>query len=209
MSNYFTELYKIDCSNKIEKKNGLNYISWAFAWAELKKQYPDSFYTIYENKDGLFYHTDGKTVWVKTGVTIPIMMKDELGCDDKLKYLEHIEYLPVMDLYNKSISLENITSTAVNKSIQRSLTKAVARHGLGLHIYEGEDMPRVINNEGDEKDTISKKSELIDELILMGVEIEKVCKHYNKPTLIDFTIKELKDAIIKKQADLSSKKHEK
>ena len=46
-----------------------------------------------------------------------------------------------MDFKNKSISLENITSFDVNKSIQRSLTKAVARHGLGLYIYAGEDLP--------------------------------------------------------------------
>ena len=94
---------------------------------KLKKRYPDSTYTIYENKDGLFYHTDGKTCWVKTGVTV--------------NGIEHIEYLPVMDFKNKSIPLENVTSTDVNKAIQRSLTKAVARHGLGLYVYAGEDLP--------------------------------------------------------------------
>ena len=55
--------------------------------------------------------------------------------------LEHIEYLPVMDFRNASIPAERITSTDANKSIQRSLTKAVARHGLGLYIYAGEDLP--------------------------------------------------------------------
>lgn len=124
---YFSELNKIDVSDKIEKKNGLSYLSWAFAWGELKKRYPDSTYTIYENADGLFYHTDGRTAWVKTGVTV-------LG-------LEHVEYLPVMDYRNNSIPLEKITSFDVNKAIQRSLTKAVARHGLGLYIYAGEDLP--------------------------------------------------------------------
>ena len=55
--------------------------------------------------------------------------------------IEHIEYLPVMDFRNKSIPLESVTSFDVNKTIQRSLTKAVARHGLGLYIYAGEDLP--------------------------------------------------------------------
>ena len=55
----------------------------------------------------------------------------------------HIEYLPIMDYKNKSISLENITSFDVNKSIQRSLTKALARHGLGLYLYAGEDLPEI------------------------------------------------------------------
>jgi hypothetical protein len=125
--NYFEELNSINVSDKIEKKNGLSYLSWAFAWGEIKKKHPDAFYTIYENAEGWFYHTDGKTCWVKTGVTV--------------NGLEHIEYLPVMDFRNKSIFAENVTSFDVNKAIQRSLTKAVARHGLGLYIYAGEDLP--------------------------------------------------------------------
>lgn len=129
--NYFVELNKINCNDKTEKKNGLTYLSWAFAWQELKKLYPKSFYTIYENADGMFYHTDGKTCWVKTGVTVVT--------DDGS--VEHIEYLPVMDYRNKSIPVDNVTSFDVNKAIQRSLTKAVARHGLGLYIYAGEDIP--------------------------------------------------------------------
>lgn len=110
-----------------EKKNGMTYLSWAWAWAEVKKEFPDANYRIYERPDGCFYFTDGRTCWVKTGVTI--------------EGLEHIEYLPVMDYKNKSIPLESITSFDVNKAIQRSLTKACARHGLGLYIYAGEDLP--------------------------------------------------------------------
>ena len=55
--------------------------------------------------------------------------------------IEHIEYLPVMDFKNESVPLERLTSFDVNKAIQRSLTKACARHGLGLYIYAGEDLP--------------------------------------------------------------------
>ena len=47
--NYFKDLNAIDCSGKIEKKNGLSYLSWAFAWAEVKKYDPNANYTIYEN----------------------------------------------------------------------------------------------------------------------------------------------------------------
>lgn len=125
--NYFTELYAVDCSDKTEKKNGLTYLSWSWAWAEIKKRHPDAVYTVYENPEGLFYHTDGKTCWVKTGVTVA--------------GIEHIEYLPVMNHSNKSIPLDAVTSFDVNKAIQRSLTKACARHGLGLYIYAGEDLP--------------------------------------------------------------------
>jgi hypothetical protein len=123
----FKTLFDVNVNGFVEEKNGLRYLSWANAWAEVKKAYPDAEYTIYENKEGWFYHTDGKTAWVKTGVTI--------------NGLEHIEYLPVMDFKNKSITLDQLTSFDVNKAIQRSLTKACARHGLGLYIYAGEDLP--------------------------------------------------------------------
>ena len=125
--NYFAVLNAINVNDKTEKKNGLTYLSWAWAWGEIKKRYPDATYTIYENDGGLNYHTDGRTCWVKTGVTVA--------------GIEHIEYLPVMDHRNKSIPANAVTSFDVNKAIQRSLTKACARHGLGLYIYAGEDLP--------------------------------------------------------------------
>ena len=123
----FATLFAVDCSNHTEKKNNLTYLSWAWAWAEVKKRYPLATYTIYESPEGWNYFSDGHTCWVKTGVTI--------------EGLEHIEYLPVMDYRNASIPAEKVTSFDVNKAIQRSLTKAAARHGLGLYIYAGEDLP--------------------------------------------------------------------
>ena len=123
----FETLNAVNCNEHTEKKNGLTYLSWAWAWAEVKKRYPLSYYKIYENPDGWPYWTDGRYCWVKTGVTI--------------EGLELTEYLPVMDYKNNSIPLEKVTTMDVNKSIQRSLTKACARHGLGLYIYAGEDLP--------------------------------------------------------------------
>lgn len=138
-NNYFQKMYSIDVSKWVEKKNGLSYVSWANAWGEIKKQHPDATYTIYENKDGWNYHTDGRTCWVKTGMTV--------------QGIEHIEYLPVMDHRNASISADKVTSFDVNKAIQRSLTKAAARHGLGLYIYAGEDLP----DDGEEKPVPASK----------------------------------------------------
>ena len=126
----FETLNKINVSDKTDKKNGLTYLSWAWAWGEVKKAYPDATYTIYEReteRGPVNYFTDGRTCWVKTGMTI--------------NGLEHIEELPVMDFRNSAITLDKVTSTDVNKAIQRSLTKAAARHGLGLYIYAGEDLP--------------------------------------------------------------------
>ena len=127
MDNYFAELNAVNVNEHTEKKNGLTYLSWAWAWGEVKKRHPDATYTIYENGQGWNYHTDGRTAWVKTGVTV--------------NAIEHIEYLPIMDTRNRSIPAENVTSFDVNKAIQRSLTKACARHGLGLYIYAGEALP--------------------------------------------------------------------
>lgn len=136
----FETLNAINVNEHTEKKGNLTYLSWAWAWGEIKKAYPDAFYTVYEsvrrfgdeklyNYCDVNYFTDGKTCWVKTGMTI--------------NGLEHIEMLPVMDMRNNAIPLEKVTSTDVNKAIQRSLTKAAARHGLGLYIYAGEDLPEV------------------------------------------------------------------
>lgn len=135
--NYFLKLNAINVNDKTEKKNGLTYLSWAWAWGEVKKLDPFANYKVYETLDGMNYFNDGRTGWVKTGVIV--------------NGIEHIEYLPIMDYKNKSIPLEQITSFDVNKSIQRSLTKAVARHGLGLYIYAGEDLPEDAENIEEEK----------------------------------------------------------
>ena len=165
MTNYFTELNNINVNDKKEKKNGLTYLSWAYAWGEIKKRHPDATYTVYEREDGCIYWTDGRTCWVKTGVTV--------------NGLEHIEYLPVMDTRNKSIPLENVTSFEVNKAIQRSLTKACARHGLGLYIYAGEDLPEeektaAVEAAKPDKDLIARLEEL-------GGNMEVVAGYYKKP----------------------------
>ena len=138
MASPFEILSKVDCSKHIEQKNGLSYLSWAWAWAELKARYPRSYSTIYEAENGMNFFTDGQTCWVKTGVTL---------VENDGTALEHIEYLPVMDNRNQSIPLDKMKSTDVNKAIQRSLTKAIARHGLGLYVYAGEDLPETLCDE--------------------------------------------------------------
>lgn len=156
----FETLNAVNVNEHTEKKNGLTYLSWAWAWAEVKKQYPEATYTIYENADGWFYHTDGKTAWVKTGVTID--------------GLEHIEYLPVMDYRNKSIPVDQVTSFDVNKAIQRSLTKACARHGLGLYVYSGEDLPE--SEKPTEADREALTSKIMNAVGVYNLDAAKVFK---------------------------------
>lgn len=178
--NIFNKLNAIDVSEHIEKKNGLSYLSWAWAWTEVKKIFQDANYTIYENTlpNGYIvnYFTDGKTAYVKTGVTI--------------NGLEHIEELPVMDFRNKSITIENLTSFDVNKAIQRSLTKALARHGLGLYIYAGEDLPEEAKKEENEEKKISKTYEtilrnIINDYQVSTEQVKTILNEYNITKLAD------------------------
>lgn len=139
----FETLNQISVSDHIEHKGSLSYLSWAWAWQELKKVYPNANSKVYETPEGCIYWTDGRTAWVKTGVTID--------------GLEHIEYLPVMDNRNRSIPLDKITSMDVNTAIQRSITKAIARHGLGLYIYAGEDLPEAEQSKTQEENAEKAK----------------------------------------------------
>jgi hypothetical protein len=123
----FETLNAIDVNEHTDQKGNLTYLSWAWAWQTTKQNYPEAFYTVYENEMGYIYHHDNRTAWVKTGVTI--------------EGLEHIENLPVLNYQNKSIPVDSLTSFDINTAIQRSLTKAIARHGLGLYLYMGETEP--------------------------------------------------------------------
>lgn len=138
--NYFTELYSVDVHDKIKAKNGLSYVPWAAAWAELKKVYPDAKYNIcgqtFEVEETVENKTiktsycrkwfdDGKTGWVEVSVTI----------GEKT----HTINLPIADMRNKPIPAENITVADANKAAMRALTKACAMHGMALYVYEGEE----------------------------------------------------------------------
>lgn len=179
-SNVFNTLYKIDVSEKIKEKNGLSYLSWASAWAEVKKLFPDATYRIYpqvmdELGNTRFWHTDGKSGWVKVGVTI--------------NGVEQVEVLAIMNLKNQAIPAENITSTEANKAKQRCLVKACAMHGLALHIYEGEDIPEAVARAEELKelvaDVVAKKVKLSDKAKAKVAELCKKAEKEANPDLDD------------------------
>ena len=66
----FEKLSAVNVNEKTDKRGGLTYLSWAWAWAEAKKLYPNIQRTVYKNANGWNYHTDGSTGWVEVGVTI-------------------------------------------------------------------------------------------------------------------------------------------
>ena len=121
----FEEVMKVNVNGKTEKKGNLTYLSWAWAWAEFKKIYPDATYEV-KKFEGLPYVHDTDTGYmVYTSVTA-----------DGLTYEM---WLPVMDARNKT--LMNATMFDINKTIMRCLAKNLAMFGLGLYIYAGEDLP--------------------------------------------------------------------
>jgi hypothetical protein len=113
-------LSAIDCSGKAEKKNGLTYLSWAWAWGIMMEHYPEARYDfLVEERDD----ANTCTVWCK--VTI--------------NDLERMMWLPVMDYKNKAIA--NPDARAISDTRMRCLTKCLAMFGLGHYIYAGEDLP--------------------------------------------------------------------
>jgi hypothetical protein len=115
----FNELRKIKVNDHIEKKNGLSYLSWAWAVDTLLQHDPNATWTYDEPK------TFGETLMVFCTVTA-------FGKSMTAQ-------LPVMDYRNKAIP--NPDAMAVNTAMQRCLAKAIALHGIGLYIYAGEDLP--------------------------------------------------------------------
>ena len=126
----FKELSKININGKTEKKGKFTYLSWAFAWSELKKIAPNATAKVYHDENtNMPYFSSKAGVIVKVGVTVD--------------GLEHINYLPVMDFRNNSIAPNDVNMMDINKAIQRCTVKAIALHGLGLYIYAGEDLPEI------------------------------------------------------------------
>ena len=117
-------LLKKNVNDHVEKKNGLSYLSWAWAWAEALKADPKASYKIEMYGDKCFMDING-TAMVFVTVT---MFDKPMTCQ-----------LPVMDYRNKAIPTPD--AFAVNTAIMRCMTKALALHGLGLYIFAGEDLP--------------------------------------------------------------------
>ncbi len=157
----FETLFEINVNDHIEKKKDLTYLSWPYAWAEVKKKYPDATYKIhlFGEKQLPYVFDEGVGYMVFTDVTID--------------NLTHTMWLPVMDSSNKAmksesytydtkfkkdIAVEPATMFDVNKTIMRCLVKNLAMFGLGLYIYSGEDLPEIETEKITAKDASILKS---------------------------------------------------
>jgi hypothetical protein len=155
MSEVFKKLNAVNVNEHTEKKNGLTYLSWAWAWAEVKKIYPLARYII-KMFDGKPYLYDEN---------LGYMVMTEVSIENETQTM----YLPVMDGANKAMKsikyeyevnewgfvngkrqvigkitkyVEPATMFDINTAIQRCLVKNLAMFGLGLYIYAGEDLPQ-------------------------------------------------------------------
>lgn len=150
-------LRKINVQDHIEKKGNLSYLSWTWAMDEVKKLYPKSFAKMNKTDTGMSYFTDGMTCWID----VEYHLIDEEGTE----YVEREPCYPIMDYKNKSIPADKVTSFDVNTAYQRGVTKCIARHGLGLYIYAGEDLPPSDDQAvGDNKPNFEKNVLALDKL---------------------------------------------
>lgn len=217
---HFNKLFAINCNDKTEKKNNgsteLTYLSWCYAWSEVKKLYPNARYEILkfgENK--LPYVFDEKTGY---------MVFTRVEIED----IEHEMWLPVMDSANKAMKdkpytykvkkynydtkhyefiekeVQPATMFDINKTIMRCLTKNLAMFGLGLYIYAGEDLPENVDNE-EPKNSAKKELMIQDsqkELIINKFEKEEIKKYLeeiNKSKLSDLTLVEASNLLKRKE----------
>ena len=139
----FDVLSAINVNDKVEKKSNLTYLSWAWAWSETKKAFPDAYYEVLSDPDTKkpYFYDENLGYMVMTEVTIN---------GETLPM-----WLPVMDGANKSMLAQSYTYTTrygeksveaasmfdINKTLMRCLVKNLAMFGLGIYIYAGEDLP--------------------------------------------------------------------
>lgn len=205
----FEKLYQINVNDKTEEKNGLTYLSWAYAIAEFKKVHPNMTYEVKKFENGLPYVYDENTGYmVFTSITVD--------------GLTHEMWLPVMDGNNKAMknkpytvktkykefTVQPATMFDINKTIMRCLVKNMAMFGLGLYIYSGEDLPEDMRSDDEKIAEIKKLIQKTDTdtkkyLYSMGVKFKRELKSVDemKGEELDFALKKIRDKANKESED--------
>lgn len=165
----FIDLYTLNVNDKVEKKNKLKYLSWSYARAEFKKKFPNATYEIkmFDNKpyicdEDLWYMVfTSVTVWDLTHeMWLPVMDWANRAMKDR-EYKYKVKDFTTWEYVEKTV--QPATMFDVNKTIMRCLTKNLAMFGLGLYIYNWEDLP------DEEKETTTKdddKPRITEEQVL-------------------------------------------
>lgn len=170
--NYFDELYRVDVSHHIEKKNGFSYVSWAYAVAELRKRHPAATWEVVRF-DGKPYMATDCGYFVEVAVTVDGLRLSQIH--------------PVLDHRNKPVAQPNAFD--INTSIQRALVKAIALHGLGLCVYAGEDLPPDVKAEQEAEAakpiTAEQAAELVALLDKTQTDYERFLKYFKVKDVIN------------------------
>lgn len=161
----FQTLSEIDISPKIKQKNKMDYLPWSSAWDFVKNKYPTATYNIVKTENGCIYHNDGRTCWVETSMTIDGETQTEI--------------LPVLNFRNEAIGYDKVTTSDVNKSIKRCLVKNLALFGLGLSLWNGEELSDNAKKKKDEdekplRETQTKLLELLKSKVSDGCDKNKL-----------------------------------
>lgn len=197
----FERLAALNVNEHTEKKEGLTYLTWSWAWDEIKRLYPEASYTIWKNEQGLPYVYDPLTGFmVYTSVTIdgvthemwlPVM-------DGKNKAMKAEPYDYTVKSYGKEVvkTVQAATMFDINKTIMRCLVKNLAMFGLGLYIYAGEDLPAseeeapVATTKAApvaEAELKTKVMAYINRHNISAENIEKICKAYKVESINQMT----------------------
>lgn len=189
MNNDFKELIELNVNDRTEEKNGLTYLSWSWAWAEIIKRYPDATYEIEKFENNLPYVYDEKTGYmVFTKVNINNIVREMwlpvMDSANKTMLDHDYDYETIKkqwdDASRKYVEIKNTktckkaTMFDINKTIMRCLTKNLAMFGLGLYIYSGEDLPEQL----EEKDDTDYKAELENYIQEKGLDKVEICSKY-------------------------------
>ena len=204
MKELYEKLRGLNVVGHVEQKNGLNYLSWAWAWDEIMKIYPEAVYEIerFDNKPYLYDDKTGYMVFTKV----------------KIQDMEREMWLPVMDSNNNAMldheytytvnkyewknkvrtkvgeetkKVEAATMFDINKTIMRCLTKNLAMFGLGLYIYAGEDLP-------EEEATRKITPEQIEQIEKLVTDKESMLTYYKIKKIEDMSYTDAEELIARK-----------
>lgn len=170
----FSILSKINVEQDIKQKNGMRYLPWAAAIKHLLAHFPEATWQVTKYNGVPYVQTD-KGCFVEVSVNVNGIIRTQIH--------------PVFDYRNKAII--NPDSMEINKSIQRALSKAIALHGLGLYVFDGEDLPF------NESEALNHAKETLSELLRRKNMLnDKSIAYMNK-----LSLDEINDKINKLQKD--------
>lgn len=137
-------LSSINCNDHTEQKNGLTYLSWAWAWGIVKTNFPDANYSVrqYDGRPYLFDENLGYLVTTEVTINGETIEMSLPVMDGANKAQKNVAY--TYGKYNKTCEAASMFD--INTAIMRCLTKNLAMFGLGHYIYAGEDLPQASND---------------------------------------------------------------